>query len=84
MFDNNKNMVEIALLKMHEKQLFQCDYVDLLLDENAFNKMEILLGPRTDDSDLYIVESLLKNYLPPKYIDDITIKKSKLNIKGKA
>lgn len=56
-------MVEAAKQIAFKKNLSIKDF-HLEIDESAFSKMEILLGPKHKDGDLEIVKALVKTYNP--------------------
>ncbi|NOH86061.1 DUF2971 domain-containing protein [Vibrio sp. 03-59-1] len=57
-----------------EKQPCIEEYIDVKLDSTVFDEMEILLGPRSTDSEITIVESLLEKYAPAARLTISSIK----------
>ena len=54
------------------------DYYDLPLSEYAFDSMEILLGPKTNDSTKQIIDALCQKFLKGK---EISISETKIRIR---
>ncbi|RHM14499.1 hypothetical protein DWZ83_02400 [Amedibacillus dolichus] len=51
-------------------------YIDLVIEEDAFKDMEIILGPKMNQKDKYVVKYLVEKYCPTAVVKD-----SKLRIK---
>lgn len=66
------------LLGMMAHKALKLSYLDLPLKDEAFNQMEIMLGPRCNESDRIIVDSLVSSYLQSK---GIKVKQSSLRIR---
>lgn len=77
------NRLDSLIISLIKKEHFNCQYIYLKLDEDVFEEMEILLGPKYSGttSDELIVDALIKEHIK-KYKN--TIKVSSLNIKRKS
>jgi hypothetical protein len=62
------------------KDAFDCDYVDLLLEDSFFSDIEVTLGPSATESEKIICEALLEKYIVNK---NYTLNDSKLSIRTK-
>jgi len=63
-----------------EKEELHCEFVDLLLNDQFFENIEILMGPLCKESDKIICESLLEQYVGK---GQYSLRSSLLNIKNK-
>lgn len=66
---------------IREKKKFNCDFVDLLLEDQFFDGIEILTGPLITEGGKTICEALLDQYIG---LNKYCLKESKFHIKRKA
>lgn len=64
------------LLDRDNKQI--CDEIYLALADDAFEDMEILLAPKTSESEYIIVQALLEKFCPNTHVK---LEKSKIRVR---
>ncbi len=59
-WNSKTNSFEIKIYQYYSEVV--AEYLDVEIDEKIFNKLEVRLGPSCEESELIIVNSLLKTY----------------------